>query len=177
MCVPVHVLSKRFGIPSPSLFRHRKNHLTPQIRAAILAAAKPSEIDLEQLQRSESEGLLASLVAQRARLQMLSEMAFEAHELHCATNIEKAITQSLELTSRLLGMIIQHHEVKSTSILISADYLKLRQTILTALRAHPQAARDVARALAELESEAASEIKANTDKGKPLLIEAEASPC
>ena len=30
-------------------------------RAAILAAQKPSEVDLEALQRSESEGLLAQL--------------------------------------------------------------------------------------------------------------------
>ena len=60
-------------------------------------------MDIEQLQRSESEGLLGSLINQRARLQLLSEMAFEEGELHAATSNERAITSSLELTGRLLG--------------------------------------------------------------------------
>jgi hypothetical protein len=42
--------------------------------AAILAAQKPSEVDLEALQASESAGLLAQLV-QRARLQQQGELA------------------------------------------------------------------------------------------------------
>ena len=89
--------------------------MPPQLVAAIAMAAHPSEVDLEQLQRSESEGLLGALVGQRARLQLLSEMAFEAGEISAATTVERAITSSLELTSRLLGMIIQRHDVRSTS--------------------------------------------------------------
>ena len=57
-----------------------------------------------------------------------------------ATSVERAITSSLELISKLLGMIIHRHDVRSTSILVSSDYLRLRQVITTALRA----ARDVA---------------------------------
>ena len=137
-----------------------------------MAAARPSDIDLETLQRSESEGLLGSLVAQRARLQVLSEMCFEAGELHAAARTERAITGSLELTSKLLGMIIQRHDVRSTSILISADYLKLRHTIIGALKPYPEAARAVGAALATLETEAAKDI---SESKKPILLEA--SPC
>ena len=71
--VPTRVLAARFNVSQHALHRHRHNHLTPQMAAAILAAQKPSEVDLEQLQASESEGLLAQLVAQRARLQSFSE--------------------------------------------------------------------------------------------------------
>jgi hypothetical protein len=78
----------------------------------------------------------------------------------------------LELTSRLLGTIIHHHEVKTTSILVSTDCLRLRQTIITALRPYPEAARAVGNALAQLETEAAEVI---TKEKKPLLLEA--SPC
>jgi hypothetical protein len=140
--------------------------------AAIATAAHPTEIDLEALQRSESEGLLGSLVAQRARLQMLSELAFEAGELNAATTVERAITSSLELASKVLGLIIHRHDVRSTSILISADYLHLRQAIVAALKPYPEAARAVGPALAELELEAAKDI---TESGKPLLLES--SPC
>lgn len=146
--------------------------MPPQLVAAIMTAAKPSEVDLEQLQKSESEGLLASLISQRARLQMLSEMCFAEGELHAATGVERAITQSLELTSKLLGAIISHHEIRSTSILISPDYLRLRQAIITALKPFPDAARAVGAALAELESEAAKGI---SESKRPILLEA--NPC
>jgi hypothetical protein len=54
--VPVRVLAKRFDLSRNSVHNHRKHHMTATQVAAILAASKPSEIDLEHLQRSESEG-------------------------------------------------------------------------------------------------------------------------
>jgi hypothetical protein len=146
--------------------------MTPQLVAAILAAQRPSEIDLAELSKRESEGLLGSLVAQRGRLQLLSEMAFAEQELHAATNIERAITSSLELTSRLLGQLVTQHHVTHTNILVSTDYLKLRASILNALKPFPDAARAVGAALHALEAEAATDIA--TSK-KPLMLEA--SPC
>jgi hypothetical protein len=162
-------LAKRFGLSRDAILRHGRLHVTPQMKAAMLYAMHPTAVDLEALERSESEGLLASLVAQRARLQMLSEMAFEEGELHAAVSVERGITQSLELTSKLLGMIVQRHDVRSTSILISADYLKLRQTIVTALKPFPAAAQAVSAALASLETEAAETM---TSSKKPILLEA-----
>jgi hypothetical protein len=169
--VPVRVLAKRFSLNKDAIFRHRRLHMSPQLVAAIAAAQRPSDIDLEQLQRSESEGLIGSLVAQRARLQLLSEAAFEQGAISAATTVERAITHSLELTSRLLGMIVQQHEVRSTSILVSPDYLRLRHSIINTLRPFPDAALAVSRALAELETEAAETIK---ESKRPLLLEASA---
>jgi hypothetical protein len=126
------------------------------MRASIMLAARPSEIDLDALKRSESEALLGSLIAQRARLQLISEMCFEAKELGAAIACERAITSSLETTSKLLGMLVT--STTATNVLISSDYFRLRSTIVAALRKHPEAARDVARALADLELEAANEI-------------------
>ena len=170
--VPTRVLAKRFSLSRDAILRHGRMHVTPQMKAAMLFAMRPNDVDLEALERSESEGLLASLVAQRARLQMLSEMAFEEGELHAATGVERAITSSLELTSKLLGMIVQRHDVRSTSILISSDYLAVRSCIMAALRNHPEAAHDVAQALASLEVAAA---EAMTDAKRPIMLEAQ--PC
>jgi hypothetical protein len=170
--LPVRILAARFDIPKTCVFRHRRLHMSPQLIAAIAMAQRPSVVDLEQLQRSESEGLIGSLVSQRARLQMLSEMAFEAGEVSAGVAVERAITGSLELTSRLLGMIIQRHDVRTMNILISADYLQLRGAIIGALRPFPEAARAVGAALAQLETEAATDI---AERKTPLLLEA--SPC
>jgi hypothetical protein len=122
------VLSWRFGLGVDCLFRHQKYHLTPQAVAAIACAMAPSDIDLEQLRKDQSEGLLSSLVVQRARLQLMCERAVEERALGAAASIEKAYSENLRQTSQLLGMITQHSrvDIRSTQLLISPDYLQLK---------------------------------------------------
>ena len=172
--VPASVLARRFNVGEDSLHRHRQNHLSPQVMAAILAAQKPTDIDLEALQASESEGLLAQLVTQRARLQTHSEMATDLGDVRSAVACERAITSNLELVGKLLGQLVQRHEVRSTNLLVSPDYLQLRSVLVSALAPFPEAARAVAAVLHQLESKAASDITANAAKGKPLMLEAKA---
>lgn len=168
--VPVRVLAARFGVSKDAVYRHGRNHLSPQQAAAILAAQKPTEIDLEALQASESEGLLSQLVAQRARLQTYAEQALEIGDTKAAVAVERSITSNLELVAKLLGQLVQRHEVRSASILVSPDYLELRAAIVRALQAFPEAARAVGQALHRLESKAAQTIKRDADAGKPLRL-------
>ena len=58
--LPVRVIAKRFDIPKTTVFRHRRLHMSAALVAAIATAAHPSEVDLEALQRSESEGMIGS---------------------------------------------------------------------------------------------------------------------
>ncbi len=150
------------------------------MRAAILTAQAPASIDLDALQASEQEGLLSQLVHQRARLQQHVSMAIDYADVKAAISAEGAITANLALVGRLLGMIVQRHDVRSTSLLISADYLALRQALVTALRPFPEAARAVGAALHRLEADAAVVIAEAAGKRKarpePALIEHEAVP-
>jgi hypothetical protein len=91
--------------------------------------------------------LLAELVRQRARLQSFSEMALDLGDVKAAVSVENSITANLTLVAKLLGQLVQHHEVRSTSILVSPDYLALRHTIVRALQPFPEAARAVGAAL------------------------------
>jgi hypothetical protein len=171
---PLRVLAARFNISPHALWRHSKAHLSAAMRASILSATPETKVDLERLRVSESEGLLGSLLAQRARLQQHAEAAMEAGSIHVAVAAEGRITENLRLVSQLLGQLMQVHEVRH-NILISGDYLRLREVLLRALRPHSAAARDVANALHQLEAEAAESIKANGAGGKrPLLIEHDA---
>ena len=156
--VPGRVLAKRFGVSADALKRHKRNHLTPQQAAALLAAQRPTEIDLEALEASESEGLLAQLVAQRARLQTYAEQALELGDTKAAIQVERGVISNLELVAKLLGQLVTRHEVRSTSILISHDYLELRSVLVKALAPYPEAARAVGAALHALETRAAQEI-------------------
>lgn len=174
------VLGGRFGLSHDAIGRHAANHLSPVQRAAILAARKPTEIDLDALRVSESEGLLCQLVAQRARLQTHSELAAELGDVRGAVSAEAGIISNLTLVAKLLGQLVNVHDVRHTSILISSDYLALRQAIVAALRPYPDAARAVGAALHRLEAEAATDISAHSSGRRtdtaPLLIEHDAPP-
>ncbi|MEP0324569.1 hypothetical protein [Bauldia litoralis] len=168
--VPARVLGLRFDLSKDAILRHAKNHLSPVQRAAILAAQKPTAIDLDALQASESEGLLSQLVAQRARLQSHVETAAEMGDVRGAVSAESAITSNLTLVGKLLGQLVQRHDVRHTSVLISPDYLRLRATLVDALRSFPEAARAVGAALHRLETEAAEDIAAGAPRAAPPRV-------
>jgi hypothetical protein len=169
---PLRVLAARYDASVTALHNHRHNHLTAVQKAAYLTAVKPADVDLEALSRSESEGLLGALIGQRARLQQVVVLALEEHDLARCIQAERAITENLSLMAKLLGQLVSHHQVTHTSILISTDYIKLRQTIIGALGDHPEARAAVGTALVKLETDAAKDI---TESKKPLLLEAQ--PC
>ena len=172
------VLAQRYQLGADAIWRHGRSHLTKPMRAALLAARKPSDIDLDALRESEQAGLLASLVHQRARLQTHVELAAAQGDPKAAIAGEGAITSNLTLVAKLLGQLVQVHDVRHTSILISSDYLVLRQAIVTALKPFPAAASAVGAALAHLEQAAATEITdaaAKRQRAPAGLIEHDAS--
>jgi hypothetical protein len=155
--VPRPVLAKRYGVSVDALYRHDK-HLSPAQRAALMVAQKPTDIDLEALQRAESEGLIGQLVGQRARLQQLAEMALEAGDVKSAIAVERAVVANLELVGRLVGQLVVRHEVRN--VLISADYIAVRSAILAALAPYPEAKLAVGRAAGR-----AGQSNASADQG------------
>ena len=164
------VLAQRFGCSKFSIIRHARAHLSPAQRAALLSATKPSAIDLPALQASESEGLLHALVAQRARLHQYAEASAGFGDIKGAVAAEGAIQGNLALVAKLLGQLVQRHDVRHSGVLLSPEYLKLRQTLVQALKPFPQAGQAVARALYALESDAAKVIE-QVAKPAPVLIE------
>jgi hypothetical protein len=170
--VPLKVLSQRYDLSQDSLYRHRAHHLSAQMRMAVITSMKPTGLDLEQLARSESESLLAQLLHQRSVLQTYSSAAFEAGDIRSAVAAERAVTDALTLTSRLLGQIVTHTSHTSMSVLVSSDYIELRSALLTALKPYPAAAQAVGQALHELEMRAAQDIAAKAARRQaPLTIE------
>jgi hypothetical protein len=172
--VAARVLAERFGLSKDAIHRHAANHLTPAQRAAILAARRPSEIDLDALRESETEGLLAGLVGQRARLLVKADTAMEWGDVKGSVAAENAIASNYTLVAKLLGQLVQVHDVRHTNLLVSPDYMKLRQVLMERLRPFPDAARAVAEGLHRLESAAATDITAAAAKRQaPVLIEHE----
>src|SRR5882672_2203205 len=75
--VSTRALSSRYKLHDDALCRHRRNHLPPQLRASLIAGPDLS-IDLDKLRDTESQSLLANLVALRGRLFSILDIAEEA---------------------------------------------------------------------------------------------------
>jgi hypothetical protein len=167
---PRPTLAQRFGVSQDSIDRHAARHLPPQVRAALLTQLAPSAVDLEALQKSESESLLASLISQRARLSMMAAAALE-HDLPAiAIRVESAITNNLELTGKLLGTLVSRSEITTRSFLVTPDYLRFRSILIEELRGTPELAARIAARIAAIETDAAEAITAKAAK-PPLTIE------
>jgi hypothetical protein len=165
-----YVLAERFDISDDSIYRHAKAHLSPVQRAALATAMQPCAVDLDQLRKSESEGLLSSLVAQRARLAQYGEVAAELGDLNAVTRIESAILSNLQTVGKLLQQFVSVSEVRHSSILLQPDYLRIRDVLTSTLRQFPDAAIAVSRALARLESEGAEQIIVKVKPRPPVQM-------
>lgn len=168
-------IGKRYGLSPHSVQRHGRNHLSPQMRAAVQHALHPEAVDLDKLKVSEGENLLHHLVHQRARLANHIELAAAIGDPGAAIRGEAAITNNLQLVSKLLGVLVNVHETRHQHILTHPDYLRLREVLLKALAPFPEARIAVGRALAGIETQAADEITEAAGRA-PVMIEATAIP-
>lgn len=172
-------LADKFDLSKDAIHRHQANHLSAATRAGILAARAPSEIDLDALRADESAGLLSQLVTQRARLLSHGDEAAKIGDIKACVAVENAITGNLSLVGKLLGQLVNVHDVRTTNLMVSPDYLKMRAALVNALRPFPEAARAVAAVIHRLESDAALDITAASDRAKgravPLVIEHQAT--
>jgi hypothetical protein len=167
MGIPMARIAQRFGYSVPSIQRYR-DRMPQQLKAAIVAAAlKPKETDLDQLRADESEGILGNLAHQRARLLMCQDECLDTGAVEQVARLSGVIHKNIELTGRYLGLFAQHHVSSQVNIMISEDYLRLRQALTMALRPFPEARRAVAAELHRIEDEIAGKMLANATTKPP----------
>jgi hypothetical protein len=160
-------IAQRFGYSIPAIQRYR-DRMPQQLKAAIVAAAlKPKETDLDQLRADESEGILGNLAHQRARLLMCQDECLDTGAVEQVARLSGVIHKNIELTGRYLGLFAQHHVSSQVNIMISEDYLRLRQALTMALRPFPEARRAVAAELHRIEDEIAGKMLANATTKPP----------
>ena len=169
MGIPMTIIGRRFGYTVMAISRYR-DRMPQQLKAAIVAAAlKPKETDLDQLRIDESEGILGNLAHQRARLLLMQDECMEAGAVEPVIRLSNTIHKNIELTGRYLGLFTQHHVSSQVNIMISEDYLRLRQALTQALRPFPEARRAVAEELHRIEGQIAQKMLEQAGKpGEPM---------
>lgn len=149
-------LGRKHGLGPDALYRHKKSHLPPQLRAALLAGPDIAAEDLENLRTVESEGLLAHLVALRNRLFAAYDVAEEAGDANMAARVASQLHKNFELVARLVGELASGST--TVNVLLQPVYLELRVGLMQALGPHPEARVAVADVLRQLEGKAAATI-------------------
>lgn len=152
--VPYRTLEARYNVGKDPLSRHKKEHMPEQLQASLMATARPTGVDLDALRKSESEGLLQTIVFQRAKLFSLLDEAEEVGDHRAAAQIHGRITKNAEFTAKLLGEITTAAQHTTNNLIVSQDYLELRSALVQALRPYPKARRAVAEVLQNMEATA-----------------------
>jgi hypothetical protein len=155
--VSVTALSRRYKVSTDAIYRHSNNHLPPQLRAKLIAGPD-IDIDLDRLRESESQSLLANLVALRHRLFAALDTAEEYGDANMLSRVSSQLHANLELTARLLGDL-GVGGTTNINVLIQPQYIELRVALVSALASFPEAKQAVAQVLHQLESKAAADIR------------------
>ena len=158
--VSARALAKRYDLNFHAIYRHRKNHLPPQLRAKLLAGPD-MDIDLDKLRETESQSLLVNLVALRHRLFASLDVAEENGDGHMVSRVTSQLHKNLEITGSLLGDL-GAGQTSITNILIAPQYVHMRVELVKALAPFPDARQAVAEVLHHIEGEAAEAINADT---------------
>lgn len=159
--VSAYALAKRYKLSTDAIYRHAKNHLPPQLRAKLLAGPD-LEIDLDKLRDTESQSLLAHLVALRHRLFAALDVAEASGDGNMISRLSGQLHRNLELVGKLLGDL----GVGSTTInnvLVMPAYVEMRVELVKALAPYPDARQAVAQVLHTIEHKAAQDVQAGRE--------------
>lgn len=145
-------VAKRFGVSRDAIHRHKKKHLPPQLEAALLSQnGAVAVVDLEKLRKSESEGLLQTLIWQKAHVLQQIDRAVENMDPVAVAKFHDVLLKNTQTVAKLVGELASHTRTVTNNFLIAPEYLQLRHAITSALRPFPEAGKAVSRALQELE--------------------------
>ena len=101
--VSVTALARRYTVSTDAIYRHSRNHLPAQLRARLIAGPSVEGLDLDKLRETESQSLLANLVALRHRLFATLDVAEENGDGGMISRLAGQLHTNLEITGKLLG--------------------------------------------------------------------------
>ena len=135
-------IAQRTGTSATALFRHKADHLP-----AAVATAQAAE------QVAAADDLLAQLQALRNKAMALLLKAEAAGDYRTALAGIREARACIETLLEVEGELDRRPQFNIT---ISAEWVEIRTLILSALQTHPEARRDVVRALGRVDASAAA---------------------
>jgi hypothetical protein len=117
-------LSRRFKIDKSSLFRHKRNHLP----ITLVKAEEAREV-------ARSGNLWEQIEDLRLKATRIAKKAEEKGDFRAALLAVRELTRIIELLAKLQGDLKE----QTVNVVLNAQWIELRTTILSALREYPEA--------------------------------------
>jgi hypothetical protein len=132
-------ITKRFGVSISALSRHRKNHLSPALQRVH-----------NKREEKRGESLLDRVERLITRLEALADDAAGGGQARLLLDTAQQLRETYKLFGKLTGELDDRPQV--VNVLVSAEYQQVRDAIIGALAAYPEARVAVSRRLLELET-------------------------
>ena len=97
------LIAARFKVCADAAWRHGREHLTPEIRAALATKVLAREGDMHRILLEEGSGVVEALKAIRGPLFGMFLTAIDLGDAKAATAISGRLHESLSLTAKLTG--------------------------------------------------------------------------
>jgi hypothetical protein len=151
--VPTRRIEKRHKpLNRDAIRRHARYHMPEALKKALKAKALVGEVALDKLRIEEGSNLLQRLVWARGKLHGLLAEAEDAHDINTALRVHAEMRANLRLCGHLLGEFTKGDTIVNQSLVVSPDYLRLRQGLLEALANFPDARKAVFAVMRSLET-------------------------
>jgi transposase-like protein len=137
--VPYRSVAKRFGVSESAVYRHKTEHLP----AHLLKAKEVEEV-------AQADDLLDQVRHLQTHALNILERAEKAGDLRTALAAISQARGNLELLGKLAGELDERPVV---NVLVSAEWVTIRTTMLEVLAPYPEACLAVSRSLLQLEDQ------------------------
>jgi hypothetical protein len=170
--VAKRIVAQRFNVSPDAAWRHGRDHLSPELRAALVLKLVAREGDTRAVLLEEGASAVEALRAVRGPLFARFLASVDAGDDRAASALAGRLHEGLALSAKLTGELVPAAGVSVTNVVLHPDYQRLRVDLLRILARHPAAKDEVAAAFRRFGEEAAAEMHRGIPR--PMMIEAKA---
>lgn len=153
--VPYRQIEAKYGLSSVQIRTHKQKHMTVDgpIKAAMEMRRKLTNVDIEILKKEETETFFQRLHALRAPMEQLYLQACVDHKYMDATRLSKECREWNDMIGKYLGEIQSGSTTIHNTMILSPEFMQLRNMLMDVLRRFPKAHAAVLTGLHKLEQE------------------------
>jgi hypothetical protein len=173
--IAAQAIAERHGLNRQAVWRHGKQHLSPEVKAALALKLVRKEGDTRAVLLEEGAGTIEALRAIRAPLFAQFLSAVDCSDHRAAASLAGRLHEGLQISARLTGELMPAAGVNITNIVLSPDYQRLRAELLRVLSRFPDAREAVAAVFRCAGEQAAGEMARSVPRPAPAMIEGTAT--
>jgi hypothetical protein len=136
-----HAVAAKYGVSSDAVFRHMRNHVSEEDRAAYIADVPIKELAAQAA--AEGVAILDYLAVMRGQYMQQFQLAASLNDRHAMATLGRALVEVLRLQGSLSGELLNASQINITNntaiFLSSPDFAEMVAGLSHALSDEPTA--------------------------------------